>query len=173
MVKNPPASAGDVGLIPGSGGSPGGGNDNPLQSSWLGNPMDRVAWVAESDMTGDRACKPFKIQSNFNITMHVYRKHLFQTWQWKVSPPFHLHHHHPVSRFLFSEATTPLFSYVFFHWCLQTYTQLDICISPFYSENSYSLHFALHFALFIYRLWISNPQCGKPQFNQFPANGHF
>ena len=65
--------------------------------------------VAESDMTSDWACKPFKIQSNFNKTMHVYRKHLFQTWQWKVSPPFHLHHHHPVSRFLFSEASTPLF----------------------------------------------------------------
>ena len=31
MVKNPPARAGDVGLIPGSGKSSGGGNDNPLQ----------------------------------------------------------------------------------------------------------------------------------------------
>ena len=29
------------GLIPGSGSSPGGGNGNPLQSSCLGNPMDR------------------------------------------------------------------------------------------------------------------------------------
>ena len=41
MVKNPPAHAGDVGLIPGSGKSSGGGNDNPLQYSCLGNPMDR------------------------------------------------------------------------------------------------------------------------------------
>ena len=31
MVKNLPANAGDVGLIPGSGRSPGEGNDNPLQ----------------------------------------------------------------------------------------------------------------------------------------------
>ena len=30
-VKNPPANAEDVGLIPGSGRSPGGGNDNLLQ----------------------------------------------------------------------------------------------------------------------------------------------
>ena len=30
MVKNPPASAGDRGSIPGLGRSPGGGNDNPL-----------------------------------------------------------------------------------------------------------------------------------------------
>ena len=32
MVKNPPASAGDMGLIPGLGRSPGEGNGNPLQS---------------------------------------------------------------------------------------------------------------------------------------------
>ena len=31
MVKNPPASAGDVGLIPGSGRSPGEGNASPLR----------------------------------------------------------------------------------------------------------------------------------------------
>ena len=49
MVKNLPANAGDsgdVGSIPGSGRSPGGGNDNPLQYSCLGNPMDRGAWWA-------------------------------------------------------------------------------------------------------------------------------
>ena len=46
MVKNPPAHAGDVGLIPGSGKSSGGGNDNPLQYSCLENPIDRGAWRA-------------------------------------------------------------------------------------------------------------------------------
>ena len=46
MVKNLPANAGDVGSIPGSGRSPGGGNDNPLQYSSLGNPMDRAVWLA-------------------------------------------------------------------------------------------------------------------------------
>ena len=44
VVKSPPAKAGDVGLIPGSGRSPGEGNDNSLQHSCLGNPMDRAAW---------------------------------------------------------------------------------------------------------------------------------
>ena len=44
MVKNLPASAGDAGLIPGSGRSPGEGNGNPLQYSCLGNAMDRGAW---------------------------------------------------------------------------------------------------------------------------------
>ena len=49
VVKNPPASAGDVrdvGLIPGLGGSPGGGHGNPFQYSYLENPMDRGAWRA-------------------------------------------------------------------------------------------------------------------------------
>ena len=38
--------AGDAGLIPGSGGSPGGGYSSPLQYSHLANPMDRGAWRA-------------------------------------------------------------------------------------------------------------------------------
>ena len=46
MVKNPPANAGDVGLIPVLGRSPGEGNENPPQYSRLGNPMDRGAWRA-------------------------------------------------------------------------------------------------------------------------------
>ena len=60
MVKNLPANAEDardVGLIPGSGRSPGERNGNPLQYSCLRNPMDRGAcwtspWVRkELDVT--------------------------------------------------------------------------------------------------------------------------
>ena len=50
VIKNPPASAGDlrdVGSIPGSGQSPGGEHGNPLQYSCLENPMDRGAWWAK------------------------------------------------------------------------------------------------------------------------------
>ena len=60
MVKTLPADAGeagDVDLIPGWGRSPGAGNGNPPQFSYLGNPVDRRAWPAtvhgvteESDM---------------------------------------------------------------------------------------------------------------------------
>ena len=49
MMKNPPANAGDVrdvGSVPGSRRSPGGGHGNPLQYSYLENPMDRGAWQA-------------------------------------------------------------------------------------------------------------------------------
>ena len=57
-VKNPPANAGDLGSIPESERSSGGGNGNLLQYSCLENPMDRGAWRAtvhgvtkELDMT--------------------------------------------------------------------------------------------------------------------------
>ena len=47
-VKNPLANAGNIrdsGSIPGSGRSRG-GHGNPLQCSYLENPMDRGAWQA-------------------------------------------------------------------------------------------------------------------------------
>ena len=59
-VKNSLANAGDirdVGSVPDSGRSPGGGQSNPLQYARLEDPVDRRAWratvhgVAESDMT--------------------------------------------------------------------------------------------------------------------------
>ena len=55
--KESACNAGDVGLIPESGRSPGGGHSYPLQHSCLENSMDRGAWqatvlgVAELDMT--------------------------------------------------------------------------------------------------------------------------
>ena len=45
VVKTLPASAEDMGLIPGLGRYPGEWNDNPLQYSCLENPMDRGAWL--------------------------------------------------------------------------------------------------------------------------------
>ena len=56
MVKNRPTNAGDVGLIPGSGRSPGEGNGTPPLYSCQKNPMHRAAWqgtahrIAESYM---------------------------------------------------------------------------------------------------------------------------
>ena len=48
MVKNPSANAGGVGSIPGSGRSPGEGNDNSLQCSCLENPIDKRSLVGFS-----------------------------------------------------------------------------------------------------------------------------
>ena len=45
--KDSSFSAGDMGSVPGLGGSPGGGHGNALQYSCLENPMDRGAWWAE------------------------------------------------------------------------------------------------------------------------------
>ena len=46
VVKNPPASAGDAGSVPGLRRSVGVGNGNPLQYLWLENSMERGAWRA-------------------------------------------------------------------------------------------------------------------------------
>ena len=57
VVKNPPANAEDirdVGLIPGLGRSPGGGNGNPLQYSCLENPMERGGSLAGYSPLGHR-----------------------------------------------------------------------------------------------------------------------
>ena len=59
LVKNPPANS-DIRVmvsIPGLGRFPGEGNGNPLQYSYLENPMDKGAWgatvlgVAKTDKT--------------------------------------------------------------------------------------------------------------------------
>ena len=44
--KESTCNAGDSGLIPGLGGSPGEGNGNPVWYSCLENPMDRRTWRA-------------------------------------------------------------------------------------------------------------------------------
>ena len=44
--KESSCNAGDTGLIPGSGRSPGGGHGNPLQYPCLENPIERTAWQA-------------------------------------------------------------------------------------------------------------------------------
>ena len=68
MVKNLPANAGDVGLIPGLGRSPGEGNGNSFQYSCLGNSIDRGVWqVIVHGVTKGRSRL-----SNFTFTFHFH-----------------------------------------------------------------------------------------------------
>ena len=69
VVKNLPASAGDIrdiGSNPGSGRYAGGGCGNPLQYSCLENPMDRGVWQA----TVHRAAKSQTLLKQFNMHAH-------------------------------------------------------------------------------------------------------
>ena len=68
LVKNPPTNAEDTrcGFDPGVGRSPGGGNGNPLQYSWLENPLDRGAW---------RATVPGVVKSQTRLNMHARKFH--------------------------------------------------------------------------------------------------
>ena len=73
VVKNLPASAADVrdvGLIPGSGRSPGGRHGNPLQDSCLENPVDRGAgWTT---VHGAAKCQTRLKQLSTHIHNDVY-----------------------------------------------------------------------------------------------------
>ena len=66
VVKNPPANAGDPGLITGLGRSPGEGNGNLLQYCCLGNPMDKGAWRAT--VHGGRE----ELKDSFNFVAHFF-----------------------------------------------------------------------------------------------------
>ena len=72
--KEPACSAGDQGSISGSGRCPGEGNGNPLQYSWLENPMDRGAWWArdhkESDTT-DWLTLSLLLSHNGNLNSNI------------------------------------------------------------------------------------------------------
>ena len=52
VVKNLPVNVEDTDSIPGLGRSPGEGNGNPLQYSYLENPMDRGLQSIESQRVG-------------------------------------------------------------------------------------------------------------------------
>ena len=66
-VKNLPANARDVGLIPEEGRSPGEGNGNLLQYSCLGNPMDRGAWWTTVHGVAKELDITYRLNNNNNL----------------------------------------------------------------------------------------------------------
>ena len=72
MVKNLPANAGNMDWIPGLGRFPGEGNDNPLQYSCLGNPMDRRVWQA-TVMGSQRVRYGLATEQQTNQTVNTHR----------------------------------------------------------------------------------------------------
>ena len=72
MVKNSPVNVGDIrymGSIPGLGRSPGRGDGNPLQYSFLENPMDRVTWQATVHGVTKSRTQLEQLSSNISIFM--------------------------------------------------------------------------------------------------------
>ena len=65
--KESACNAGDPGSIPGSGRSPGEGNDNPLQYSCLKNPMDRGAWAGYSQWGHEELKKTERLHLHFHF----------------------------------------------------------------------------------------------------------
>ena len=83
--KNPPANAGDirdVGSIPGSGRSPGGGHGIPLHYSCLENPMDRAAWRATVHRVAKSRTQRVLVKAVINHILKIsYQLHILQIYQ--------------------------------------------------------------------------------------------
>ena len=78
-VKASVCNAGDLGSIPGSGRSPAEGNGNPLQYSWLENPMDGGAWWA----TVHGVAKSRTLLSDFTLGQKTLWTHVPQSFIWR------------------------------------------------------------------------------------------
>ena len=66
-VKASACNVGNLGLIPGSGRSPGEGNGNPLQYSCLENPMDGGAWWAPVHSVAKSRTRLSQLNLTFSI----------------------------------------------------------------------------------------------------------
>ena len=85
-VKNPPANAGDVGSVTGSGRSPGEVHDNPLKYFCLENPVNRGAWWA----TVHRVAKCWTWLKQ--LSMHA------KSWTYDFLFSMEINNSHPISQ---------------------------------------------------------------------------
>ena len=83
--KESTCNAGDegkLGSIPGSGRSPGGGHDNPLQYSCLENPMDREAWQTTVHRSQGVGHKGRKLACMHTNTEQDEKAKIYETERW-------------------------------------------------------------------------------------------
>ena len=95
MVKDSSANAGDirdVGLIPGSGRSPGEGHDKPLQCSWLENPMDRGAWQAMIHRVAKSRTQLKRLSMHANLKLPIVTSCLYTGYKSHPSQSLGLSH---------------------------------------------------------------------------------
>ena len=93
VVKNPPANAGnkrEVGLIPGSRRSPGGGHGNSLQYSCLENPMDRGAWRATVHGVAKSQTRQQLNNNNIYILEYPFLVQVYSSQKYQTLCQFHL-----------------------------------------------------------------------------------
>ena len=94
-AKNPPTNSEDMrdrGSIPGSGRSPGGGNDYSLQYSCLETPMDRGAWRA----TVHRVAELDTTEATEHVHTHTHtHTHNYSSGTSSVFTLLYKQHHHP------------------------------------------------------------------------------
>ena len=109
-VKNPPAKTGDIGSISGLGRSPGEGNGNWLQYSYLKNPLDRGAWratvhgvtkelghnLATKQKQYTKHCQTHVLRSNciYNFQKGSYNKLQWYSISISLLVLWHWHWHH-------------------------------------------------------------------------------
>ena len=88
VIKNLPVNTGDASSVPGWGRYPGGGHGNPLQYSYLENPMDRGAWQA-------KFYRVTKIRHNGSNLAHAYTRAHTHThtlkWPWSSGECYQSH----------------------------------------------------------------------------------
>ena len=84
MVKNLPANAGDIrdmGLIPGSGRSPGEGHGKPLECSCLENPMGRGAWRAMIHRVAKSGTELKRLSMHANLKLPIVTSGLYSGYK--------------------------------------------------------------------------------------------
>jgi len=124
VIKNLTASAGDMRyrLILGSGRSPGGGHDNPLQYSFLENHMNRIQPIGSQRVRHewrDLACKHAWLSSQFFYCVPLFYVSLFMPilycFHYSAFPRFRVRKYEVFSTVLFHNYFEHLRLFVLFN----------------------------------------------------------